>query len=111
MQRNIDYAHILETTQFKAFEHHKKTFIIPITIGFLAFYMGLPVLAAFGHGVLNHPAIGAITWAWIYAFAQFIMTWTLCGIYSVKARGFDKLANDLRAEIDAESPPTVAEAA
>ena len=107
MYTHVNYAAILETRQFKAFEHHKKTFIIPITAFFLAFYMGLPLLAAFGHGVLNKPVFGAITLAWVYAFAQFVMTWTLCGIYAVKARGFDKLAQELRAEIDAEAGPEV----
>jgi len=104
---NVNYAAILETRQFKAFEHHKRTFTIPITAFFLAFYMGLPILAAFGHGVLNRPVFGAITLAWLYAFAQFVMTWALCGLYAFKARRFDKLAEELRAEIDAEAGPEV----
>ena len=34
--------------------------------------------------MLNTPAFGDVTWAWVFAFAQFIMTWALCMIYSKK---------------------------
>lgn len=43
--------------------------------------------------VLNTPALGAITWAWVFAFAQFVMTWTLVTIYARKATQFDDNVN------------------
>lgn len=55
-----------------------------MTVFFLLFYFALPILTSYTD-VLNHPAIGPITWAWVFAFAQFVMTWVLCILYSRKA--------------------------
>jgi uncharacterized membrane protein (DUF485 family) len=73
----------------------KKSFIIPTTIFFFIFYFALPVLTSYTT-VLNQPAIGAISWAWIFAFAQFIMTWGLCILYSSKAKTFDNLVEQIK---------------
>ncbi|MGV2788144.1 DUF485 domain-containing protein, partial [Clostridium perfringens] len=51
--------------------------------------------------VLNHPAIGPITWAWVFAFAQFIMTWVLCILYSRKAAQFDRMVDDIKKDMGA----------
>jgi len=89
MNDDHDYMAIAELEPFVKFQRQRIAFTIPITFLFLAFYLGLPILAGFTK-VLNHKAIGDITWAWIYAFAQFVMTWTLCMLYLFKARTFDK---------------------
>jgi uncharacterized membrane protein (DUF485 family) len=47
--------------------------IIPAVIFFLVFYMAMPVLAEFTT-VLDGQAIGALNWAYVYGFAQFLMT-------------------------------------
>lgn len=45
--------------------------------------------------MLNTPAFGDVTWAWVFAFAQFIMTWALCMIYSKKAESFDEISQKI----------------
>lgn len=75
----------------------KRAFIIPATIFFLVFYFTLPVLAAFTT-VLNGKVIGAINWAYIYAFAQFVMTWVLSHMYLSKANQFDELIEQAKRE-------------
>ncbi|MEM5594036.1 DUF485 domain-containing protein [Niallia circulans] len=72
----------------------KKKFLIPLTVFFLLFYFMLPILTSYTT-ILNKPAIGSITWTWVYAFAQFIMTWVLSMIYVRKAMKFDELAADI----------------
>ncbi|WP_438799589.1 DUF485 domain-containing protein [Alkalicoccobacillus porphyridii] len=81
----------------------KKRFIIPLTIFFLLFYFSLPILASYTT-ILNNPAIGSITWAWVFAIAQFIMTWVLCILYVKKAAQFDKKAEAILAEFEEEGP-------
>ncbi|MCS5149401.1 DUF485 domain-containing protein, partial [Staphylococcus aureus] len=44
---------------------------------------------------LNTPAFGDVTWAWVFAFSQFIMTWALCMIYSKKAESFDEISRKI----------------
>ena len=87
----IEAEIIFQSVGFKQLIRAKKRFIIPIVLFFLVFYFTLPLLTAYST-VLNTPAVGSITWAWVFAFAQFIMTWTLCMWYLKKAAVFDRMA-------------------
>jgi uncharacterized membrane protein (DUF485 family) len=86
-----DYTTIVQSSSFQTLLSEKKKFIIPVTIFFFCFYFALPVLTSYTT-VLNHKFIGSITWAWVFAFLQFVMTWVLCMLYSKKATRFDELA-------------------
>jgi uncharacterized membrane protein (DUF485 family) len=86
-----DYTAIVQSSSFQKLLSEKKKFIVPITIFFFCFYFALPVLTSYTT-VLNHKFIGSITWAWVFAFLQFVMTWVLCMLYSKKATRFDELA-------------------
>src|SRR5918998_5120907 len=72
MAREEEWIRVERTSAFQELTRSKKAFIIPATIFFLVFYFGLPFLAAFTT-VLNGKAVGSITWAYLYAFAQFAM--------------------------------------
>lgn len=87
-----DYSAIVQSTSFQRLLSEKKKFIIPITIFFFCFYFALPILTSFST-ILNNKFIGSITWAWVFAFLQFVMTWGLCMLYSKKAAKFDALAD------------------
>jgi uncharacterized membrane protein (DUF485 family) len=86
-----DYSSIVKSDVFQSLMARKKRFILPWSLFFLTFYFILPVVTSYSE-ILNQPAIGAITWAWLFAAAQFIMTWTLCMLYSRKAKAFDAIA-------------------
>jgi uncharacterized membrane protein (DUF485 family) len=87
----IDYEKVQSSPQFKAFLAKKRRFIIPMTIFFMIFYFLLPIFTSYTT-FLNTPAIGDISWTWIFAFSQFIMVWILSSIYVRKASSFDKEA-------------------
>lgn len=89
-----DYSTITQSSKFQQLLKVKKAFILPMTIFFLVFYFALPILTSYT-SILNNKVFGDITWAWIFAFAQFIMTWALCMIYSKKAAQFDQLAEQV----------------
>jgi len=91
MSKQTDYGKIVQSDKFQALLGAKKRFILPMTVFFLVYYFALPVLTAYAK-VLNRPAIGSISWAWIFAFSQFVMTWVLCGIYTGRAAKFDEQA-------------------
>ncbi|UFJ38889.1 DUF485 domain-containing protein [Brevibacillus humidisoli] len=76
----------------------KKRFIIPTTLFFLVFYYMLPILTAYTD-LLDGKAVGPINWAYLYAFAQFVMTWTICLLYVKKARTFDRLTEQVKQEM------------
>ena len=92
-----DVAHVVQSGKFKELLSSKKRFLWSCTIFFLLFYFTLPVLTAYSK-ILNHSAIGAISWAWIFAFAQFVMTWALCIIYTRKSAKFDRIIEEIQQE-------------
>ncbi|CAM3003287.1 DUF485 domain-containing protein [Paenibacillus sediminis] len=97
-KKQLTYSEVARSELFRKLITKKKRFIIPMTLFFLAFYFTLPVLTAYSE-VLNKPAVGAISWAWVFASTQFIMTWVLCSIYSSKSKSFDALCAEIKAEV------------
>ena len=97
MERDGEWVRVERTSAFKELARSKKAFIVPATIFFLVFYFGLPFLAAFTT-VLNGKAVGSITWAYLYAFAQFAMTWILMHLYVSRANKWDELVDRARRE-------------
>jgi len=95
--REEEWIRIERTSAFEDLMKRKKAFIIPATIFFLIFYFGLPVLAAFTT-LLNFQVIGAISGAYVYAFAQFAMTWILMHLYVNQANKWDGIIDRARHE-------------
>jgi uncharacterized membrane protein (DUF485 family) len=95
---SIDYSQIVQSSSFQQLLREKRGFILPLSLFFLAFYFTLPILTSYSN-VLNTPAIGSISWAWLFAFAQFIMTWTLCMMYSKRAARFDEIVEKIKQEV------------
>ena len=97
VERHEEWVRVERTSAFKELVQKKKAFIIPATIFFFAFYFGLPIVAAFTT-VLDGYAIGSVTWAYVYAFAQFAMTWILMHLYVSRANRWDDLVDRARQE-------------
>ena len=101
MERGEEWRRVSRTSAFGELMRAKKAFIIPAVIFFLVFYMAMPVLAEFTT-VLDGQAIGALNWAYVYGFAQFLMTCILMHIYVSRAKKWDKLVEEAREEASEE---------
>lgn len=97
-QQTIDYSKVVQSAYFQQLMREKRGFILPFSLFFLAFYFTLPILTSYST-VLNTPAFGSISWAWVFAFAQFIMTWVLCMLYSKRAARFDEIVEKMKQEV------------
>ncbi|EXX85864.1 hypothetical protein BG53_03305 [Paenibacillus darwinianus] len=97
-QQSESYAEVWQSEKFRALIAYKRRFIIPMTAFFLIFYFTLPIMTSYSK-VLNEPAIGNVSWAWVFAFAQFVMTWTLCILYSRKSANFDRMVDDIKKDV------------
>src|SRR5918996_3820005 len=97
VERHEEWVRVERTSAFRELTQKRKAFILPATIFFLVFYFGLPFLAAFTT-VLDVNVIGAINLAWVYAFAQFAMTWILMHLYVSRANRWDDLVDRARHE-------------
>ncbi|MBY7144081.1 DUF485 domain-containing protein [Virgibacillus sp. NKC19-3] len=93
-EKKTDFVKVAKSSSFKQLIKARKKFIVPLTIFFFIFYFMLPVLTSYTT-FMNAMAIGDISWAWIYAFAQFVMTWILCIVYVKKSASFDKQSNQI----------------
>ncbi|MBU5267232.1 DUF485 domain-containing protein [Virgibacillus proomii] len=89
-----DYEKVANSKSFQELLAKRKRFIVPLTIFFMVFYFMLPIFTSYAT-FLNKPAIGDISWAWLFAFAQFVMTWGISIIYVKKSVQFDKEAEDI----------------
>ncbi|MEC3608059.1 DUF485 domain-containing protein [Bacillus glycinifermentans] len=96
-EETIDYSRAAASPAFQELLKKKRAFIVPMTVFFLIFYFLLPILTSY-FTFLNESAVGPITWAWIFAIAQFAMTWTLCILYTRKADQFDRMADECKRE-------------
>ena len=97
MAREEEWIRVERTSAFTELARRRKAFIIPATIFFLVFYFGLPFLTAFTT-ILDAKVIGAINLAYLYAFAQFAMTWILMHLYVSRANKWDGLVDRARHE-------------
>jgi uncharacterized membrane protein (DUF485 family) len=105
MERGEHWSKVARTSAFQDLMQRKKRFIIPATIFFFVYYMGLPVLAGFTT-VLNVQVVGALSLAWIYALSQFIMTWTLLHLYVSRANKWDEIVDRVREETASQTSQT-----
>ncbi|MGE6228009.1 DUF485 domain-containing protein [Paenibacillus chitinolyticus] len=96
--KELNYTEIAQSSQFQALLKRKRQFILPLSLFFFAFYFTLPILTSYT-SVLNTPAFGSVSWAWVFAFAQFIMTWVLCILYSRRAAKFDVMVQQIRQQM------------
>ncbi|MGE6630473.1 DUF485 domain-containing protein [Bacillus sp. NPDC077027] len=94
-EKHVHYRKVAASEDFRKLLEEKRRFIVPMTIFFFLFYFSLPVATSY-FTFLNTPAIGPISWAWLFAITQFIMTWTLCGLYAKKAARFDRYVSALK---------------
>ncbi|WNS76659.1 DUF485 domain-containing protein [Bacillus sp. DTU_2020_1000418_1_SI_GHA_SEK_038] len=93
-EKSVDYVKVESSQQFKQFLSKKNKFLVPMTVFFMIFYFLLPIFTSYTT-FLNTPAIGDISWTWIFAVSQFVMVWVLSAIYVKKAGSFDKEAEQI----------------
>jgi uncharacterized membrane protein (DUF485 family) len=92
-----EYSGIAETEAFKELVRRKRAFLIPTVVFVLLFFITLPILSIFTDA-LDGKVIGAISWAYLYAFAQFFLAWIVTFVYWRKANRWDELARKAREE-------------
>ena len=92
-----EHAKLEETASFKELVRQKHAFLVPTVVFVFLFFIALPVLSIFTN-VLDGKVIGAITWAYLYAFAQFFLAWIVTFVYWRKAGRWDELASRAREE-------------
>lgn len=94
---DLGWEHVEQTAAFKELTRRKKAFIVPAEIFAFIFFMSWPILGGLTT-VLDGQAVGAMTWASVYGFAQFIMILVILHLYLRQAKKWDKLVEEARRE-------------
>ena len=73
----------------------KRFIIVAIIFAFLVYFM-LPIsLSLFPEKMNQTSFIPGVSWAWVYAFLQFIMIWLLGFIYHQKSKKLDEVIEQM----------------
>ena len=88
--------------ELEALQRRHRGFVFPATVFALVFYMALIFAAAYAHGFMATRVWGSITVGYLFALAQFVMTFVLAWMYTRFARRtFDPMATDLLGKLHA----------
>jgi uncharacterized membrane protein (DUF485 family) len=90
----IDWAAVGQSPEFRELVRKKRSFVVPATIFFLAWYFGFIILAGYAPDFMGREFLtDGLTVGYVLALSQFVMTWGLGAWYLRKAdREFDPLA-------------------
>ena len=89
----IDWIAAERSPEFKELIRRKRSFVLPATIFFLAWYFGFIILAGYAEDFMGESIYEGFTVGYLLALSQFIMVWGLAWLYLRKAdRDFDPLA-------------------
>jgi uncharacterized membrane protein (DUF485 family) len=90
-----DWTRIANSAQFQHLLAVKRSFVIPVFIFFLAYYLLLPVLVGYAPRLMSTRVVGAVTLAYLFALSQFVVGWIIAWLYLRASSRFDKLVKDL----------------
>lgn len=77
----------------------KRRFLFSVIPFLIIFYFSLPLTIAFFPDQMNNsPPFINLPWSWLYAFAQFLVTWLLGLVYWQKAKRYDQLVEQMKQE-------------
>jgi uncharacterized membrane protein (DUF485 family) len=75
-------------------------FVLPVSIGFLTWYLLYVLMSAYARGVMSTVLFGDVNVALVFGILQFVSTFGIAIMYARYAdRKVDPLADDLRAEL------------
>jgi uncharacterized membrane protein (DUF485 family) len=91
---DIDWIAAERSPEFQELVKRKRSFVVPGTIFFLAWYFGFIVLAGYAPDFMGREFLtDGLTVGYVLALSQFVMTWVLGAWYLRKSdREFDPLA-------------------
>ena len=90
----IDWVAAERSPEFRELISKKRSFVIPATVFFLAWYFGFIILAGYAPDFMGREFLtDGLTVGYALALSQFVMVWVLGALYLRRAdRDFDPLA-------------------
>jgi uncharacterized membrane protein (DUF485 family) len=90
---SYDWERIEQSPEFQELVHRRRSFVLPATIFFLAYYMGFILLAGYAEDFMASSVYEGLTVGYCLALTQFLMVFVLGIMYLKRAdREYDPLA-------------------
>ncbi|MDP9385687.1 MAG: DUF485 domain-containing protein [Actinomycetota bacterium] len=104
-KQHIDWEEIEGTPEFQELVRKRRSFVVPATIFFLAWYMGFILLAAYAEGFMSERIYEGLTVGYVLALTQFLMVLVLGITYLRRAdKVYDPLAEKAIARYQHDDP-------
>jgi uncharacterized membrane protein (DUF485 family) len=88
-----DWERIERSPEFQELVHKRRSFVVPATLFFLAYYMGFILLAGYAEDFMAESVYQGLTVGYCLALTQFVMVFVLGIMYLRKADSdYDPLA-------------------
>jgi uncharacterized membrane protein (DUF485 family) len=96
----VDWEGIERSEEFRELVRRRRSFVVPATIFFLAYYMGFILLAGYAPDFMGSSVYEGLTVGYCLALTQFVMVFVLGLWYLRKAdREFDPLADRVASKV------------
>jgi uncharacterized membrane protein (DUF485 family) len=90
----VDWKGIERSEEFRELVKRRRSFVVPATIFFLAYYMAFIIICGYAPDFMGESVYEGLTVGYCYALTQFVMVFVLGIWYLRKAdREFDPLAD------------------
>lgn len=97
------YAELHESDDFEQLRNRYRSFIIPWTVAFLAWYVLYVVMSNWAHDFMSFKLVGNINVALVFGLLQFASTFIIAALYARHMNTHvDPLARSLTARYDEE---------
>ncbi len=98
------YVAVQASEEFAGLRKALRSFVFPMTIAFLTWYLLYVVLSAYARDFMGHKLVGNINVAFVFGILQFVSTFGIAILYSRYAnRKLDPIADKIRAELETEA--------
>lgn len=99
-----DFLRVQGEEEFTELKRRHRSFVLPMTVFFLLWYLLYVVFAAFVPQVMSVKVFGNVNVGIVWGLLQFVSTFIITSLYVRHAnRSLDPLASDIRAELEADA--------
>ncbi|MDS2171284.1 DUF485 domain-containing protein [Nesterenkonia sp. CL21] len=98
----VDYQEVQSRPEFQELKRTHRSFVFPMAVVFLAWYLAYVLLAAFAPQIMAIPVLGNINLGIVLGLAQFLTTFLITAAYvSFSTKALDPKSSAIRHELEA----------
>jgi uncharacterized membrane protein (DUF485 family) len=93
--KSINWAAIDKDPRFQRLHSKKVAFLSVLMVFSTIYYFLLPIGAAYFQDLFRMKVFGVVNFGLLFALSQFFVAWGIAGYYTVRAKEYDAMAQEL----------------